>query len=117
MRRYLFPVTAGGSAFTFAAAVLANAALFVLPTAETALALPKQCRIITYYQTAEMVTVVGVRTNCPGSSNSGRTSPHKEIEVVSFDGPTTGGGGGGGGNLPCEFLASGCSNLPTNRFN
>lgn len=89
----------------------------VLPTIQPAMAIPTSCRVTTYYQTAEMVTVVGVRTNCPGSSNSGRTSPYKEVEVIdtSPEGPSP--VGGGPGSLPCEFLAKGCGNLPARRFN
>jgi len=106
-----------GSACALATVTFAGSVLFVFPGAMPAAALPTQCVITTYYKTAEMVTVVGVRTNCPGGSNSGRTSPYKEREVVQLNSPGPVGGGGGGGSLPCEFLAKGCGNLPVKRFN
>src|SRR5688500_6187608 len=97
-------------AFASQGALTVNAALFAgvlglaVPAAGPAEALPRSitCRITTYYQTAEMETEVGVRTTCPGGAKWGRTSPHRQVEVVTLDtptGPTTGGGPGG---LPCE---------------
>lgn len=86
-----------------------------------AAALPQSitCRITTYFSTAAKEDVVGVRTTCPGGERWGRVTQHREIEVVTLDveGPSPAGGGGGPGGLPCEFLAKGCSNLPTRRFN
>ena len=77
----------------------------------------RSCRFTTYYKEAEMATIVGTRTNCPGGQSTGRTSPYFETEIVQLD---TGGGAGGPatgpGRLPCEFLAKGCSNLPEQRF-
>ncbi len=97
------------------------AALFVdvPPVVTSARALPQSitCRITTYFRTAEMDETVGVRSTCPGGEKWGRTSPYKDIEVVTLDtgGPKPSGGSGPGG-LPCEFLAKGCSNLPAKRF-
>ncbi len=104
LRRIVFPALA-----------IALAVPSVVPTVRPATALPTSCRVITYYQTAAMETVVGVRTNCPGSSNTGRTSPHREVETVTLDAPGPGPVGGGSGKLPCEFLAKGCGNLPVRR--
>lgn len=100
--------------------MIAAGALLALPLfAAAAEALPNSltCRITTYYRTADLSDVVGVRTTCPGGSSWGRTTRFKEVEAVEFDSPEgPGGTGGGPGGLPCEFLAAGCSNLPEPRF-
>jgi hypothetical protein len=99
---------------TIAAALISAAAalstLWVFP----AQALPSggiTCRITTYFKTAELAAEVGLRSTCPGVKKWGKTSKFFEVEVLdtSHDGP---GGHDGSGGLPCEFLASGCSNLP-----
>lgn len=97
-------------------ALLVATGLFTLAAPQPADALPRSCRITTYYQTAELETQVGMRTSCPGGQRWGRTTRFFETETVDLTPPGPGPVGGGGGNLPCEFLASGCSNLPTNRF-
>jgi hypothetical protein len=74
----------------------------------------KMCLIRTYYKDAEMAEQVGIRTNCPGMSSSGRTSRYVEVERIEY-GETSGALGGGPAKLPCEFLASGCPNLPLKR--
>jgi hypothetical protein len=53
-----------------------------------------------------------MRSSCPGASKWGKVTKFVEVETVDLvpEGPS--GPGGGGGKLPCEFLASGCSNLP-----
>lgn len=93
--------------------LLAAACLPLVFTGPTE-ALPKQlsCRITTYYKTADMTDVVGVRSTCSSPKSSGRTSKYYEVEVLTADTGPSGGGSGGPGNLPCEFLAAGCSNLP-----
>jgi hypothetical protein len=100
--------------------ILASIGFSILPTTPS-VALPthSSCVITTYYNNASFDTQVGERSKCTGSPvhMTGRTSPYHTTETVSTD---TGGGGhptGGGGSLPCEFLQSGCSNLPVNRFN
>lgn len=108
---YLKPLTSVFSGVAIAVNLaLASAAL--LPLAGPAQALPNSCVIRTYYKTAELDTAVGMRSSCPGARKWGKTSKFVEVETVDLvpDGP--GGGGGGPGSLPCEFLASGCSNLP-----
>jgi hypothetical protein len=89
---------------------LATAAL--LPMAGPAEALPNSCVIRNYYQTAEMDNQVGMRSSCPGARKWGKTSKFVEVETVDLNPSGPGGPGGGPGGLPCEFLASGCSNLP-----
>lgn len=77
----------------------------------------KTCLIRTYYKTAEMADQVGVRTNCPGVSSSGRTSRHVEVERIEY-GESSGPIGGGQAKLPCEFLAGSqerCLNVPLKR--
>jgi hypothetical protein len=65
-----------------------------------------------YYNNAELDTQVGMRSSCPGAQKWGKTTKFVEVETVDLvpDGPS--GPGGGPGKFPCEFLASGCSNLP-----
>ena len=84
----------------------------LLPMTGISLALPKSCVIRNYFQTAEMDNQVGMRSSCPGANKWGKITKFVEVETVDLvpDGPS--GPGGGPGKLPCEFLASGCSNLP-----
>jgi hypothetical protein len=84
---------------------------------QAAMALPKSCVIRNYYNNAELDNQVGMRSSCPGAQKWGKVTKFVEVETVDLvpDGPS--GPGGGGGKLPCEFLASGCSNLPEARFN
>jgi hypothetical protein len=91
-------------------------ALGVCSSFETAssAAQSKTCVVPTYYKSAEMEQEVGVRTNCPGVANAGRTSPHVEVERIQY-GESSGGSPGGARKLPCEFLAQGCGNLPEKR--
>jgi hypothetical protein len=103
--------SAGIAAGTFAAQILlAGAAM--LPMTGASEALPRTCVIRSYYSNAELETQVGMRSSCPGAQKWGKTSKFVEVETVDLvpDGP--GGGGSGPGRLPCEFLVSGCSNLP-----
>jgi len=95
---------------------LALAPAVGLPEPAAALPVQSTCRITTYYREAAMETVVGVRSTCPGTSNSGRISPYKEVETLTVDNGHGHAGGGSGASLPCEFLAKGCGNLPANRF-
>jgi hypothetical protein len=94
--------------------------LAVIPPATVLLpqpvsALPKSCVIRNYYNNAALDTQVGMRSSCPGTQKWGKITKFVELETVDLvpDGPT---GPGGGGGLPCEFLASGCPNLPVHRF-
>lgn len=90
-------------------AVACLAPLFLGDEAEAA-----SCRIITYYADPDMTDSVGVWSNCPGMKGlSGRRSRYFEVETEQLP---SGGTVGGGGSLPCEFLAAGCSNLPTPRY-
>jgi hypothetical protein len=79
---------------------------------QSAAALPKSCIIRNYFQSAELDNQVGMRSSCPGAQKWGKVTKFVEVETVDLvpDGPS--GPGGGPGKLPCEFLASGCSNLP-----
>ena len=89
--------------------------LAILSLPEPALALPSggiTCRITTYYKTEALAAEVGLRSTCPGVKRWGKTSKFFEVEVINTGNEGPGGGGSGPGNLPCEFLASGCSNLP-----
>jgi hypothetical protein len=99
--------------------VLALAAVIIAPGvfSGSAEALPVQrtCKITTYYKQAEMTDVVGVRSTCSSPRSSGRTSRYFETETLQVESQPVGGSGSGPGSLPCEFLASGCSNLPTLR--
>ena len=103
------------SALMIGAMLLGTASQIV--SASTALSAgARVCRMTTYYKDAEMTTIVGVRTNCPGGRSYGRTSPYHEVETVELDtGGESGGPSTGPGKLPCEFLAAGCSNLPVFR--
>jgi hypothetical protein len=97
-----------------AAALIAATAAFSALSPLPANALPANgitCRITTYYKTVALATEVGLRSTCPGVKKWGKTSKFFEVELIdtSNDGP---GGHDGPGGLPCEFLASGCSNLP-----
>jgi hypothetical protein len=85
----------------------------VLP--QSATALPKSCIIRSYFQTAEMEKQVGMRSSCPGATKWGKVTKFVEVETVDLvpDGPS---GPGGPGGLPCEFLVTGCPNLPVPRF-
>ena len=55
-------------------ALLVATGLFTLAAPEPADALPRSCRITTYYQTAALETQVGMRTTCPGGQRWGRTT-------------------------------------------
>lgn len=101
-------------ASTYVIAAVAFAACFALGAPE-ARAYPTQCRMTTYYSSAEMSDIVGVRTNCPGARSWGRITRFRESEIIQLGGEGPGGGGNGPGGLPCEFLAAGCSNLPVAR--
>jgi hypothetical protein len=96
-----------------ASITLVSTAPIILP--QTASALPKSCVIRNYFQTAEMNNQVGMRSSCPGAQKWGKITKFVEVETVDLvpDGQS---GPGGGGGLPCEFLASGCPNLPVHRF-
>jgi hypothetical protein len=93
------------------AANLALASMVVLPMTEASLALPKTCVMRTYYDGADMQNEVGMRSSCPGAKKWGKVTKFVEAETIDLvpEGP---GGPGGGGDLPCEFLASGCSPIP-----
>ncbi len=99
----------------FASAVAAIWLPILIVGTAQAISDSRTCRITTYYKTAEMTDVAGVRSTCPGAQSSGRTTRFFEVEEIQLGTPTTGGGGGDPGGLPCEFLAKGCSNLPTMR--
>ena len=102
-------------ASTYAIATIAFFACMTLSAPEAS-AYPTQCRVTTYYASAEMSNIVGVRTNCPGGGSWGRMTRYRESEIIQLGGEGPGGSGGGGpGGLPCEFLAAGCSNLPVAR--
>jgi hypothetical protein len=90
---------------------LALAAFALLPMTGASQALPKSCVIRSYYQTAELDAQVGMRSSCPGAHRWGKVTKFVEVETVDLS-PEGPGGPGGGGQLPCEFLVSGCSNLP-----
>ncbi len=94
------------------AANLALATAALVPMTGPSFALPKSCIIRSYFPTAEMDNQVGMRSSCPGANKWGKVTKFVEVETVDLvpDGPS--GPGGGPGRLPCEFLASGCSNLP-----
>jgi hypothetical protein len=98
------------------AAQLALASAALLPMTGASLALPKSCVIRSYYNNAELDNQVGMRSSCPGAKKWGKITQYVEVETVDLvsDGPS--GPGGGPGKFPCEFLASGCSNLPESRF-
>ncbi len=73
------------------------------------------CKITTYYSTAQLTQEVGRLSTCPGPDRGmkGRKTRFFEVETIQISAPGPGGGSQGGpGKLPCEFLASGCSNLP-----
>jgi hypothetical protein len=94
-------------------AALAGAAVSL---ANVAQAYPTSCVIRTYYRTAEMVDVVGVRTKCPGGRSWGRTTRFVEAERVDLTPPGPGGTSGSPGKLPCEFLATGCPVIQGPRY-
>lgn len=74
-------------------------------------ALAATCRIITYYSDATMTKGVGSWSNCPGQKGlQGKRTIHREIETVELASPRP-----GPGSLPCEFLAKGCSPIPSPR--
>jgi hypothetical protein len=95
---------------------------FAILPATPSYALPQNatCLITTYYKTSALEDEVGTRTQCTGSpvTMTGRVTPWHTSERIVVENHGSGGGGNGGGSihLPCEFLAAGCSNLPTNRF-
>jgi hypothetical protein len=107
-------VTTHLSVLRRAALAIALAAVSSAPVLmpQSASALPKSCVIRNYYNNAELESQVGMRSSCPGANKWGKVTKFVEVETVDLvpDGPS--GPGGGGGKLPCEFLASGCSNLP-----
>jgi hypothetical protein len=92
------------------AAQLALASAALLPMTGASFALPKSCVIRSYYNNAELDSQVGMRSSCPGAKKWGKVTKFVEVETVDLihEGPS----GPGGGGLPCEFLQSGCSNLP-----
>jgi len=93
-------------------AIVAVACLAPLFLGSEAKAAGGTCRIITFTGAPEMTGYVGVWSNCPGMKGlSGRRSPYFETETEQL----SSGGTTSGGALPCEFLAAGCSNLPTPR--
>jgi hypothetical protein len=110
-----FPGAAIAAGALVAHLLLGGAAM--LPMTGASEALPRTCVIRSYYNNAELDTQVGMRSSCPGARKWGKTSRFVEVETVDLvpDGPS--GPGGGPGSLPCEFLASGCSNLPELRHN
>ncbi|MET3580800.1 hypothetical protein ABID19_003839 [Mesorhizobium robiniae] len=101
---------------TAAAVSLLLLSNFVPPVSSPANALPvsQSCRITTYYKTAAKAKEVGLRTNCQGVKKWGVTSRYYDVEKLETGTPPHN-TSGGGGNLPCEFLAAGCSNLPVKR--
>jgi hypothetical protein len=94
-------------------AIVAVACLAPLLAGERAEAAGGSCQIITYYEDADMTGYVGTWSNCPGMKGlSGRRSRYFEVETEQLpSGPST-----TGGSLPCEFLAAGCSHIPTPRY-
>jgi hypothetical protein len=88
------------------------------PTPALALPTNSSCLITTYYNNASHDEEVGTRTQCTGTPVSmvGRSTPWHTSERLSTGAGGTGHPHGGSQNLPCEFLAAGCSNLPVNRF-
>lgn len=98
---------------------LTSISLSILPaTPSYALPTSSSCTITTYFNNASFETQVGERTQCTGSPTkmTGHTSPYHTTEHVSTSSGGTGHPHGNPGSLPCEFLQSGCSNLPVNRF-
>jgi hypothetical protein len=99
--------------------LLTSLTLTLAPTAP-AYALPtnSSCLITTYYNNASHDDEVGTRTQCTGTPVKmvGRSTPWHTSERLSTSAGGTGHPHGGGQSMPCEFLAAGCSNLPTNRF-
>jgi hypothetical protein len=77
------------------------------------------CTITTYYNDKAHDRVVGTRTQCTGAAtqNTGHTSPYHTTERLSSSSGGTGHPHNGTTQMPCELLAAGCSNLPTNRYN
>jgi len=104
---------------TVALPLLLTSLSFALLPATSAIALPQNtvCIITTYYNNSAFDEEVGTRTKCTGSPMhmTGRATPWhtSEREVLDQGGAHPPGGPGG---LPCEFLAAGCSNLPTVRY-
>lgn len=100
--------------------LLTSISLSILPATPTlAMATSASCTVTTYYNNAAHAHVVGTRTICTGqpTKTTGRTSPYHTTEKFST---TSGGNGHPHGTttqMPCEFLAAGCSNLPVNRYN
>lgn len=121
MRSYLLQHVCHHSKFTMAFArstaavgILSAAAAFSALAPLPAQAVPANgitCRITTYFKTVELEKEVGLRSTCPGVKKWGKTSKFFEVELIDTGHEGSGGHRGLGG-LPCEFLASGCSNLP-----
>ena len=107
------------STLAVALPLLLSSITFTLLPTTSAFALPNQtvCIITTYFNNASFDEQVGQRTKCTGNpvQMTGHTSPYKTTEREVLDTPKPPSTGGPGG-LPCEFLVSGCSNLPTQRF-
>lgn len=92
------------------------AVCLLVPT--SARALPSgeiNCRVFTYYSNIHKTNEVGVFAMCPGGSRLGRRTPWFTVETVTVGHPQPIGHPIKPGNLPCEFLAAGCSNLPEPR--
>ena len=96
---------------SFGLAIVPATPSYALPTHST-------CVITTYYNNASHDEEVGTRTQCTGTPVKmvGHSTPWHTSERLSTSAGGTGHPHGGGQSMPCEFLAAGCSNLPTNRF-
>src|SRR5690242_5028164 len=97
--------------------MLLTALPLTLATTAPAYALPtsSSCLVTTYYNNAAHDQEVGTRTQCTGTPVTmvGRSTPWHTSERLSTSAGGTGHPHGGSQSLPCEFLADGCSNLPT----
>ena len=99
--------------------LLTSISFAVLPATPTlAMATNPSCTVITYYNNAAHSKIVGTRTMCTGQATqvTGHTSPYHKTEKFSTTSGGTGHPHGTTTQMPCEFNASGCSNIPKSRY-
>ncbi len=98
---------------------LTSFTLALMPATPTlAMATNPACTVTTYYNDKAHDQIVGTRTLCTGSPTevTGHTSPYHTTEKFSTTSGGTGHPHGTTTQMPCEFNAAGCSNIPKSRY-
>jgi hypothetical protein len=97
------------------AALVASAGVLASPAAQAAPLHTINCSIYTYFSNADETTQVGWFSTCPGGEKTGRKTRWFTVEATTVGPGTPVNKPPKAGELPCEFLAKGCPNLPAPR--